>query len=478
MSVKPRTIPTKQLAQNLSSTGLTMYLNNTEDWDGAQLSSTDFGTQAFAILRNSSNSQIEIIEINPATVDATATITIIKRALGYDGTQVDATETAYNWLAGDTFVELGSDSPQLMKQLVEETTDETIAGVKTFSSVPKTTGGNPVDATDLVRKAYVDTLLAGIASTVSIIVEGTAGENVAAGNLVYLKSADGKWWKSDADTASTVDNVILGIAQGTGTADGAIASGVLLQGLDANQSSLTPSATYYASNTGGGISAVAGTTEVTVGIAKSATQLYFNPRFNQGITENIQDALEGTSGTPSATNKYVTNDDTSATSANDKLVRANGSGKIADGFLPITAANATDLTDGGDTTIHYHKRTFGCTQCSVTGSGTQNIAHGLGVTPKYVKARLMQLGGSNTVIWNTYSEVLFNGSTYSGFNMASHTNNVPIYEACTDALVKLQNADSGLVDTIKGTATLDATNIAVTWTNGATSYYVIWEAFA
>lgn len=306
MSIKPRSVPTKQLAQNLSSTALVMYLNNTLDWDQAQLSSTDFGTQLFALLRNAANTKIEILEIDPATVTSAAAITILKRGLGYDGTQVTGTETQYAWVAGDTFVEIGSDSPQLLALFVDQFASETIDGVKTFSSLPATTAGNPIAANDLARKGYVDSLLAGIASTVSLIVSGTAGETLVAGNLVYLKAADGRWWKVDADTAATVDNVILGIAQGAGSAAGAVTNGIMIQGIDANQSGLTPSTIYYASNTAGGVSSSVGTTEVTVGFAKSATELYFNPRFNQQLTEDQQDALAGSSGTPSATNKFLT----------------------------------------------------------------------------------------------------------------------------------------------------------------------------
>ena len=129
MSVKYRTIPTKTLAQNLSSSGTTLYLNNTLDWDSAQLSSADFGTQAFAVLRNAANDQIELIEIDPATVTSTAAITILKRGLGYDGTQVASTETKYNWSAFDTYVEIGADNPQMLQYLKDYIDGISLAGV-------------------------------------------------------------------------------------------------------------------------------------------------------------------------------------------------------------------------------------------------------------------------------------------------------------------------------------------------------------
>lgn len=137
MSVKYRSIPTKTLAQNLSSSGTTLYLNNTLDWDDAQLSSSDFGTQAFALLRNASNTQIELIEIDPTTVTSAAAITISKRGLGYDGTQSANTETKYNWSAFDTYVELGSDTPQMLQYLKDYIDGIAIAGVSDASLTAK-----------------------------------------------------------------------------------------------------------------------------------------------------------------------------------------------------------------------------------------------------------------------------------------------------------------------------------------------------
>jgi hypothetical protein len=124
---------------------------------------------------------------------------------------------------------------------------------------------------------------------------------------------------------------LLAIAQGAGTAGNAITDGVLLFGMDTNQTGLSAGSTYYASNTAGAISSTPGTVEVTIGQANSTTDLYFSPRYNQQLTEDQQDALGGTSGTPSATNKFVTNDDTSATAIADKVIRWNPSGAYPTG---------------------------------------------------------------------------------------------------------------------------------------------------
>lgn len=75
------------------------------------------------------------------------------------------------------------------------------------------------------------------------------------------------------------------------------------------------------------------------------------------LTANQSAALVGTSGTPSGTNKFVTNDDTSATAAASKLVRSNGSSKIAEGYLQTTDANMAILVGGTSSnadSLHIH----------------------------------------------------------------------------------------------------------------------------
>lgn len=317
--MKLRTIPTKYLTQRLSSTGTSLYLNNIEDWDGNDLTSSVVPTLLYAVLRNSSRTQLELIEIDGSTI-ADTPITITKRALGYEGGTTADTETAYDWDANDTFCELGSNPPQLLNNMVDIDRDQTITGAK---SVPE-----PTASAHIASKAYVDAAALGSATVDQVIVAGNAGETVAAGNLVYFDDTDNEWKLCDADTASTVDNVMLGIAQGAGTNGNPISGGVLLYGLNKNQSGLTIGAPYYASNTAGGISATPGTTEVFVGFARTTTELYFDPRAAQQITENEQDALEGSSGTDvGATNTFEDWDDTS--SGEDQYQTGSGSASTA-----------------------------------------------------------------------------------------------------------------------------------------------------
>lgn len=343
MATTFNTIPTKRLAATISGSSAYIKLNNILGWDGADLTPAYLGDVLYAVLRDQDNSVIEIMQLDPTTIanNSTTGITITRRGLKFNGdltTEVPANKLV--WVKNQTIVEIGTDVPQIFQNFVNFTDAQNIGGVKTFTSLPATTAGNPVAANDLARKAYVDAVVAGIATSVSNVVPGTAGETLVAGNLIYLKLADNRWWKTDADDAATVNNVLLGIAQGGGTAGNLITNGVMTRGVDTNQSGMTGGNVMYASNTAGAISSSVGTIEVTVGVAKSATELYFDPRFNQQITENEQDALAGTAGTPSATNKYVTNDDTSGTGL---VVRASG-------LASLYAATFGDGADG-DVTI-------------------------------------------------------------------------------------------------------------------------------
>lgn len=515
MSIVPRTVPTKQLAQNLASGGTTLYLNNTLDWDGAQLSSADFGTQLFAVLRNSNNTQLEIVEVDPTTVTSAAAITITKRALGYGGGQTASTETAYDWLAGDTFVELGSDTPQLLAQLVEEVGAETIAGVKTFSSLPATTAGNPVADNDLVRKAYADAILSGGSGIPNrVVIAGTAGETVAAGNLVYLKESDGRWWKCDADTAATVNNIILGIAQGAGTAGNAVTSGVLTYGLDSNQSGLTANSIAYAGNTAGAVvSTTPGTTEVTVGYSTSTTTVFFAPRYNQEITEDIQDGLASTTAL-TASNKVVSQKDFQI-GAEIYAADSVGTDAYAVTLSPVPTAYVTGMTvrfkagtaNTGAATLnvnslgaktlkkHYNEdlatgdivanqivsviydgtnfqllspsaatmsvTKVGSFQKDSSNTTATTIAHGFGRVPKLFRLRMVV--NADERMWSVGS---YDGTTqkchYWGLDGAGSSENAGI----ADNILYFTSAAGGT--TLIGTVSWDATNITISYARAGT----------
>lgn len=269
-----------------------------------------------------------------------------------------------------------------------------------------------VDTTDdkeFVTTAQLNRTAMGGVTSSRVLCEGTAGETLAAGNLVYLKSADGRWWKADADTAATVDNVILGIAQGAGTAGNAITGGALLWGVDSNQSGLTIGAIQYASNTAGGISESVGTVEVTIGQAKSATEIYFYPRLNQQITEDQQDALAGSSGTPSNTNKFVTAGDENR---NTGVIHYGASAAGTDAYAITPAQAITAYAAGQMFAVKADVGNTGACTLQVSGlAGPKNIKMSDGSDPftGYIAASsifIVRYDGTNMMLMTPPSNMI------------------------------------------------------------------------
>lgn len=241
-----------------------------QDLEGVNLTMTDFGSNPTFTVDPKITDAEEICSFTGITDngDGTATITGITRNLG---AKSPYTTLGTGRVHGSSSVLVFSDNPQMFNRLASKENDETITGSWTMPA--PVAGGNPA------TKDYVDSIAMGGATTVDrLVVIGVAGETVAAGQVLYYKAADGRWWKASSAASATTDSLILGIAQGAGTAGNNISGGVLLRGMDSNQSGLTLGALYYLS-TGGAIATSAGTVERAIGHAKSTTALYFDPDF-------------------------------------------------------------------------------------------------------------------------------------------------------------------------------------------------------
>ena len=424
----------------VTSSQTTIPLNSFNLPDGTAIDSGNLATTNYGTLEPGTSRE----EIISFTGLSGTTLTGVTRGLKFVSpyTEDSSLKSAH---AGNAIFVL-TNNPQVYQDFVDDSTDQTIGGVKTFSSLPAITAGNPVADNDVARKAYVDSVVAGSFPSNRLVVAGTAGETISDGDLIYFDAVtNNEWMLADSQVVASVENVILGIAQGAGTDGNAITNGVLLIGVDDAQSGMTAGDLMYADDVAGGITtapavaafltgdtdaqsnyavweaitdgsfritidgtaynvdaidftgdtdmddvaatiqaalraqtsgsetvvwstdhfvitsgittstsevsvtststgtvgtdisgagasdwmdcdtgnatATAVAKEVTVGIAKSATELYFYPRNDQQITEDQQDALAGTSGTPSSTNKYVTNDDVADDGTASKIVR-------------------------------------------------------------------------------------------------------------------------------------------------------------
>lgn len=334
-----------------------IVLSKLVDIYGNELSMSDFGTTMYVTINPGGDSE-EIISVTGFTRNSDDTVTLdtgITRALKAVSDYTSG-GTASAHAAGTTVVV--SNNPQLYKAILDVMVnnfgEQTIAGVKTFSSLPKTTAGDPVEDNDLARKNYVDGVVAGAFTTARVVVGATAGETIADGEVVYFDTTDDEWKLANAATAATCQGVLLGIAQGAGTDGNAITNGVLIIGVDDAQSGLTGGDVMYLSDTPGAISSTPGTVEVTVGLAKmeSTTELYFTPNFQHFLTEDQQDALENpTSGTAlSASNGVVDEADVAENTAS-KIVRRDTDGKVSGFIAPTKTMTAGETINGGTTPV-------------------------------------------------------------------------------------------------------------------------------
>lgn len=133
-TIKPITVPTKRLSETIAATDYTFKLNNIAGWDANDLVAANFGTIGYAVLRNASNTLMELIAFDPSTI-ASASITILYRGLNFTGDLT--TEIAGNkmtWVKNQTIVELGAPTPQLFEWLKEYIDASVVAG-----GIPATT---------------------------------------------------------------------------------------------------------------------------------------------------------------------------------------------------------------------------------------------------------------------------------------------------------------------------------------------------
>lgn len=331
MSVKAISVPTKILSQSITASATSFRLNDIQGWDGVNLTSASFGTQAYGVFRNAARTQIELFEFDPTTI-ASTDITIVLRGLKYDGDLTTSVSgNKYAWTKGDTYVDIGTDTPQIFQYLLENvaataTNIGTIINAATSKNPPIDADTFPITdtaASNVLKKvsfANLKTFLANTFLSLSggtltgniqlgentsidldaagsadgkysgICIAGTAGTTLAFGDLVYLAVADSRWELTDADATATAGTPLLGMCVLAAAADGN-ATKILLHGnirADAKFPTLTVGAPAYVGETAGAIQTAipTGADNVirVVGRALTADELYFNPSQDHQVT--------------------------------------------------------------------------------------------------------------------------------------------------------------------------------------------------
>lgn len=223
MSLKPTSVPTKTLLVSITNSALSFRLNNIKSWKAVStdLSASDFGTQAYCVFRNAQRTKMEIMEFDPSTVANPSGITILRRGLDFTGdltTEVAANKLA--WTKGDTYVDLGTDTPQLWEWLrVNGVADGIAAAI--VAADAKTT---PVDADSF---GIVD-------SEASNVLKELTFTNLKAFLKTYFDTLYAAVLGADDNYVTDAEKVVIGNTSGTNTGNETASTvGALINGSSA-----------------------------------------------------------------------------------------------------------------------------------------------------------------------------------------------------------------------------------------------------
>ena len=520
----------------LSATSITLKSFQLPD-NATNIAMTDFGTIGYGVLAPGTSKE-ESISFTGVTQngDGTATLTGVTRGLKFvaDYTQDTALRNAH--AGGAVFIV--TNSAAFYDGFVGKDNDETITGTHTFTNpnLPKVdTYSAPTTDEQFTTKKYVDDLALGGTTTVDRLVsEATAGETVAAGKILYFDEAQDEWMLADASITGTSENLLLAISQGAGTDGNLISGGALLYGMDSNQSGFTKGDSIYISDTPGSLTSTPGTKTVQVGYAHSATEVFFAPtNFKTNPTQDEKDALAGTSGTPSTSNKYVTDDDADKTTTVDayaadagstdtyvitlspapsaytagmtvkfkantintgaatlnvnslgaKAITKNGTTVLEDGDI-LANQVVTLIYDGTQFQLQTPQATTPANNYAVgidsragdAASGTQTIAHGLGRVPIIVRITVTKETTGSSASFGTFdgtnNAVVAHIGGDAGYGGAASSSTYGVFISDSDAYVA-NNSQRAVIS-------VDATNITLTWTKttnpSSNTMYIMWEA--
>lgn len=183
-----------------------------------------------------------------------------------------------------------TDFPILQRLKLQNNGEGSFENVISYAAGVTPTGNNHLTDVEYV----LGVVNGGAVSFDQEIITGNAGATVATGTVVYRSLSDGEWYAADVDVPGTFTDRLIGITQGAGTDGNAIANGVLISGLDSNQTGLSANALYFLSSTAGGVQTA--TSSQIIGVAKSTTELILVP--------HILDTYNGYSTTYAGNNTF------------------------------------------------------------------------------------------------------------------------------------------------------------------------------
>lgn len=516
------------------STDSSIVLNSFALPNGVLVVMSNFGAIGYATLEpgTSREENISFTGITQNT-DGTATVTGVTRGLSFVSpyTAVSINQIQH----GGGSIAVISNSAPFYGNLDSNENDESPTGLWTFTQIPVVSPAvTPTSPLQLTPKAYVDSVVGGIAVTNAVIVGGTSGATLTKGQVVYLKSADGKWYVADSSATATSVAVELGIAQSS--VSSGLAVNILIGGLDSTQTGLTAGAVYYLSTTGA-ISTTKGANIRLVGQVPNGSTTTIVTDFTGGNPElALVDGSRSYAVDIGSANAYVITlvpviaaykagqvFTFKATNANTTTSTLAINGLTATTIKSSLGGNlvANDILAGQLVQVTYDGTNFQMT--SPLGNQTA-IALKSATTVVSVSAatapspnQVLTATDSTHATWVTpatsFKGLYGHGSTTYDISTASGTQNIAhglgaiptgfrVFGACTQNIGSFAQTFSGNSVSMGGNTTLsasatfrffdgtnfttavitvDITNIILTWTKSGSptgTAQIIWEAFA
>lgn len=251
---------------------------------GYPIQDSDMSDTFYITLEPGSRSRQEIIGCTTVGTNTGSEVTIsgCSRGLSPITPYTASTTLAFAHSGGSTVI--FSDPPQLFNQAAFKDNDEVVTGSWLFPT--------PLGDYNAATKAYVDSLVnGGTVSNDRLVVAGTAGETLSTSTLVYFNPSTQRWNGVSSASTTTFDDRFIGLTQGAGTNGVAVTNGILLKGRHTLSTGLTPGALYYAATATGTMSV--STSSQTLGVAVSASVMYFDPIWIDVPTENGDNTFTG-----------------------------------------------------------------------------------------------------------------------------------------------------------------------------------------
>lgn len=456
------------LKSPLTASATSLVVRKFVDSKGNEVSLSDFGAWFVVVVKQGDT--IEMIKCDGITQNGSDTSATL--AVATNGRNLNPT-TPYTGSASGNAFQSGAEvivtnDPLTVMQFGNLNNAQTWALLQTFTLAP-VSNADAVASNELVRKSQLDSAVLGSLTNAPVVVPANGGETLAVDQLVYLKVSDQEWYKADADTAGTVENIILGITRGAGIDGGAITNGVTILGEHVAGSAIFTAGDVFASNTAGGFATSAGTKEVSLGVAYSTTKIYFKPRYSQQITEDQQDALAGNSGTPSASNKFGTENDTAngATITGTTIsfdqssgeIRDSGNGFVTAGFRAgaTVTVSGSSSNDGDYTIVSVAVGVLVVAEAVVDESASASITILNSLANKVIRAdasgALPAMSAENLTNIKGANDSMTAGATIAGATLP-----VPVYRKSSDGEVYVCDGNDQTTLDFLGFATSSSTD--------------------